>query len=397
MQSEPSHDRTDPRIPPPLGIVRQPTQHDPRLDAKILAAVGRIAPGTELRSGIDDIIRSREGALIVIGEPNELSFLFSRRDAGSTSRSRRSSCTSWPRWTARSSSTRGLHEARVRERPADAGPDDRLERDRHAASHRGARRQADGRARDLDLAAARDGHGLRRPAAATSSSRSPTCSRRRTRRSRRSRRTAPRLEQVLTRLTALEFQNAVMLDDVLVVLQRAELTTRMAEEIERDLRRARGGGTADPDAARRARRPTCRTRRRRVVYDYHAEGGATRTQDGARGARGGCRTSSCSSSSSSRRCSAIRASVNPLDYSVTPRGYRVLSHIPRLPDERGQARGREPRRARRDRPCVPARAGGGRGRRDRPGARDQGGPAPAPGAQSGRPLPPDLALSRAFP
>jgi len=43
-----------------------------------------------------------------------------------------------------------------------------------------------------------------------------------------------RLEQVLTRLTALEFQNAVVLDDVLVVLQRAELTTRMAEEIERN-------------------------------------------------------------------------------------------------------------------------------------------------------------------
>ena len=77
MQSEPSHDRTDPRIPPPLGIVRQPTQHDPRLDSKILAAVGRIAPGTALRSAIDDIIRSREGALIVIGVPGELAFMFS--------------------------------------------------------------------------------------------------------------------------------------------------------------------------------------------------------------------------------------------------------------------------------------------------------------------------------
>ena len=43
-----------------------------------------------------------------------------------------------------------------------------------------------------------------------------------------------RFQQVLTRLTALEFQNAVVLDDVLVVLQRAEMTTRMAEEIERD-------------------------------------------------------------------------------------------------------------------------------------------------------------------
>src|SRR5207302_1305650 len=43
-----------------------------------------------------------------------------------------------------------------------------------------------------------------------------------------------RLEQVLTRLTALEFQNAVVLDDVLVTLQRAEMTSRMAERITRD-------------------------------------------------------------------------------------------------------------------------------------------------------------------
>src|ERR671930_107501 len=77
MQSEPRHDRTEPRIPPPLGLVRQPSQDDRRLDSKLLGAVGRIAPGTELRQAIDDIIRSREGALIVIGEPSELAFLFS--------------------------------------------------------------------------------------------------------------------------------------------------------------------------------------------------------------------------------------------------------------------------------------------------------------------------------
>ena len=59
-----------------------------------------------------------------------------------------------------------------------------------------------------------------------------------------------RLEQVLKRLTALEFQNAVMLDDVLVVLQRAELTTRMAEEVERDCVELGAEGAADPHAAR---------------------------------------------------------------------------------------------------------------------------------------------------
>src|ERR1044071_1140293 len=76
MQNKPNDDRGA-RIPPPLGLIRQPTQTDPRLDSKLLTAVARVAPGTELRQGIDDIIRSREGALIVIGEPSELSFMFS--------------------------------------------------------------------------------------------------------------------------------------------------------------------------------------------------------------------------------------------------------------------------------------------------------------------------------
>ena len=42
-----------------------------------------------------------------------------------------------------------------------------------------------------------------------------------------------RLDQVSTRLTALEFEGATTLHDVLTVLQRSELVTRMAVEIER--------------------------------------------------------------------------------------------------------------------------------------------------------------------
>jgi len=138
-----------------------------------------------------------------------------------------------------------------------------------------------------------------------------------------------RLEQVLTRLTALEFQNAVMLDDVLVTLQRAELTTRMAEEIERACVELGEEGrlirmqleelVADVPDEKAA-----------LVYDYHADGGAERTREGL------------------EALAAIPydqllefellavlgypASVNPLDHSAQPRGYRVLSHIPRLPD-----------------------------------------------------------------
>src|SRR5688500_19855804 len=50
---------------------------DPRKDKTLLSALKQVAPGTPLRSGIDDIIRAELGALIVVGEPNELAFLFS--------------------------------------------------------------------------------------------------------------------------------------------------------------------------------------------------------------------------------------------------------------------------------------------------------------------------------
>src|SRR6266480_1627231 len=138
-----------------------------------------------------------------------------------------------------------------------------------------------------------------------------------------------RLEQVLTRLTALEFQNAVMLDDVLVVLQRAELTTRMAEEVERACVELGEEGrlirmqleelVADVPDEKAA-----------LVYDYHAEGGAARTQEGLEALAG----LPYNQLLEFELLAVIGypASVNPLDHAVSPRGYRVLSHIPRLPE-----------------------------------------------------------------
>ena len=173
---------------------------------------------------------------------------------------------------------------------------------------------------------------------------------------------------MLTRLTALEFQNAVMLDDVLVTLQRAELTTRMAEEIERACVELGEEGrlirmqleelVADVPDEKAA-----------VVYDYHADGGAEAHGGGARRAR-------CASVRPAARvrapgrCSATRATMNPLDHSVSPRGYRVLSHIPRLPDGVVRRVVASLRRARGDRQRVAARAGGGGGRRAPSGRRE---------------------------
>src|SRR5438876_10892850 len=60
-----------------LGFTRTPSEDDPRRDPQLLVALERIAPGTGLRQAIDDVIRSREGALIVIGDPEGLKFLYS--------------------------------------------------------------------------------------------------------------------------------------------------------------------------------------------------------------------------------------------------------------------------------------------------------------------------------
>ena len=231
MQTEHRQTRPD-RAGAPLGFSRAPAEDDPRSDLKLLEAIARIAPGTELRMAIDDIIRSHEGALIVIGEPSKLEFLFSggiRLDQPFT-----------PQLLYELSKMDGAiivnavgDEARARECPADAGP--AIESQETGTRHRTAERVAkQTKALVISISQQRETvtvfQGDHRyqldPIADVLAKTNQAVATLDTYRT--------RLEQVLTRLTALEFQNAVMLDDVLVVLQRAEMTMRMAAEIERD-------------------------------------------------------------------------------------------------------------------------------------------------------------------
>jgi diadenylate cyclase len=139
-----------------------------------------------------------------------------------------------------------------------------------------------------------------------------------------------RLDQVLTRLTALEFQNAVVLDDVLVVLQRAEMTTRMAAEIERDC--------VELGAEARLIRMQLHElvgevpgERAAVVHDYHADGAGPRAELALEGLHAIPYRQLLESERLAELLGYPR-DVNPLDHSVAPRGFRILSHIPRLPE-----------------------------------------------------------------
>ncbi len=327
MQSEPREDRTEARIPPPLGLVRQPSQDDPRLDSKLLSAVGRIAPGTELRQGIDDIIRSREGALIVIGEPSELSFLFSggiRLDHPFTPQLLYELAKMDGAIIVNSPASKLVH-ANVQLMPDPTIPSAETGT-RHRTAERVAK-QTDAlvisisQQRETVTVFLGQSRYQLEPIADVLAKTNQALATLETYRA--------RLEQVVTRLTALEFQNAVMLDDVLVTLQRAELTTRMAEEIERACVELGEEGRlirmqleeliADVPDSKAA-----------LVYDYHADDGPERTREGLEALA--ALPYDQLLEFELLAVLGFPASLNPLDHAVSPRGYRVLSHIPRLPD-----------------------------------------------------------------
>src|SRR5256714_12537866 len=48
-----------------------------RQEPRLVKALEMVAPGTALRDGLDHILHARTGGLILIGDPEELSFMFS--------------------------------------------------------------------------------------------------------------------------------------------------------------------------------------------------------------------------------------------------------------------------------------------------------------------------------
>jgi diadenylate cyclase len=312
---------------PLLGNPRSPAEDDPRRDSTLLSALAQVAPGTELRQGIDDIIRSREGALIVLAEPQELSFMFSggiQLDQPFTSQLLYE-LAKMDGAIILTPTLSKLAHANVQ-----LMPDPTIASNETGTRHRTAERVAKqtgmlvisisqqretvtlfvgDRRYQLDQIAdvlAKTNQGL----ATVETYRQ-------------------RLQQVLTRLTALEFQNAVVLDDVLVVLQRAELTTRMADEIERACVELGTEGRLIRMQLQELVGDVPREKAA-VVFDYHAKGGGDKTREGLEAL-----AEIPYSDLLEFELLAVLgfpATVNPLDYSVTPRGYRVLSQIPRVPD-----------------------------------------------------------------
>ena len=301
---------------------------DPRKDKKLLSALGVIAPGTPFRAGIEDIIRAQLGALIVVGEPNELAFLFSggmRLDLPLT-----------PQLIYELAKMDGAiivnpDITRLVYANVQLMPDPTIASQETGTRHRTAERVAKQTgALVVSISQQRETvtvfiGDLRYQLGEISDVLARTNQALATLETYRQ-----RLDQGLTRLTALEFQSAVMLDDVLVVLQRAEMTTRMAEEIERNCVELGEEGRLIRMQLDELIEAVPREKAA-VVYDYELSGDPG-TALAVLERLAGLPYQSLLEVEQLTELLGYPPGANPLDYTVAPRGYRVLSRIPRLPD-----------------------------------------------------------------
>ena len=292
-----------------------------------MRALEMVAPGTLLREGVDNIVDARTGGLIVIGDADELGFLFSggiRLDIDYT-----------PALLYELAKMDGAivlsaNATKIAHVNVQLMPDPTILTTETGTRHRTAERVSkqidaiviavserrevvslyiDGMKyilEDIPVVLAKANQAL----ATLDKYRS-------------------RLDQVSTRLTALEFEGGATLNDVLTVLQRIELVTRMAVEIERyivelgtegrliemQLDETMVGVAADKAA---------------LVHDYLIGD----DDEGFAGVFDQLLRLPHQDLLDFGRLAELLGydrKLNTLDYPVSPRGFRILGRIPRLP------------------------------------------------------------------
>jgi diadenylate cyclase len=298
-----------------------------RQEPRIMRALEMVAPGTALREGIDNIVHAHTGGLIVIGDADELAFLFS---GGIKLELDYSPAFLYELAKMDGAIVLSANATKIAHVNVQLTPDPTILTLETGTRHRTAERvakQADALVvavserrevvslyvdglkyilEDIPVVLAKANQAL----ATLDKYRS-------------------RLDQVSTRLTALEFEGGVTLHDVLTVLQRAELVTRMAVEIERyivelgtegrliemQLDETMVGVAADKAA---------------LVHDFLIE---DTDESFATALHEFVRLPHQDLLDFGRLAELLGydRKLNTLDYPVSPRGFRILGRIPRLP------------------------------------------------------------------
>ncbi len=298
-----------------------------RQDPRLLRALDMVAPGTPLREGIDNVIYARTGALIVIGEPDEISFLFSggirldvdytpallyqlaKMDGAIVLDPRGKSILGanvqlMPDPTILSMETGTRHRTAERvSKQTDAVVIAISQRREVVSLYVGGIKYI---LQDISTVLSKANQGL------------ATLEKYRA-----------RLDQVSSRLAALEFEGGVALHDVLSMLQRAEMVTRMASEVERYIIELGSEGRLiemqleDTVVGVMGERAA-------LMRDYIA----VDTEQSVETALAELAQIDHTDLLDFGRLAELLGydrKTNTLDFPVAPRGYRLLGRIPRLP------------------------------------------------------------------
>src|SRR5687767_3691816 len=296
------------------------TELEARQEPRLVKALEMVAPGTAVREGIDNIVHARTGGLIVIGDPDELAFLFSggiKLDIDYTP--------AMMYQLAKMDGAIALNGSATKIAWCNVQlmPDPTILSSETGTRHRTAERvskQTDALVIAVSLYVDGAKYILEEIPAVLAKANQALATLDKYR---------SRLDQVSTRLTALEFEGGVTLHDVLTVLQRAELVTRMAVEIERyivelgaegrliemQLEETMVGVAADKSA---------------LVRDYIIEP----SEDGFAVVLDSLARLPHQDLLDFGRLAELLGhdrKLNTLDHPASPRGYRILGRIPRLP------------------------------------------------------------------
>jgi diadenylate cyclase len=302
-------------------------EFEARQEPRLVRALEMVAPGTAVREGLDNIVPARTGALICIGESEELGFLLSggvRLDVDYT-----------PALLYQLAKMDGAimlaaNSTKILWANVQLMPDPTILSLETGTRHRTAERvskQTD--ALVIAISAGRGVVSLYLDGAKYILEDIPVVLAKANQALATLDKYRSRLDQVSTRLTALEFEGGVTLHDVLTVLQRAELVTRMAVEIERyivelgaegrliemQLEETMVGVAADKSA---------------LVRDYIV----SPTDEGHASVLDSLARLPHQDLLDFGRLSELLGydrKLNTLDHPASPRGHRILGRIPRLP------------------------------------------------------------------
>jgi diadenylate cyclase len=286
-----------------------------------------VAPGTALREGMENILHARTGGLIVIGDPEELSFLFSggikldidyapallyqvaKMDGAiilnaNSTKIALANVQLMPDPTILTLETGTRHRTAERISKQTEALVIAISQRREVVSLYSAGTKYI--LQDIPVVLAKANQAL------------ATLEKYRT-----------RLDQVSTRLTALEFEGGVTLHDVLTVLQRSELVTRMAVEIERYIVELGTEGRLI-EMQLEETMVGAASEKAALVQDYLA-GYSDEEFASALDQMGRLGHQDLLDFGRLAELLGYDRKLNTLDYPVSPRGHRILGRIPRLP------------------------------------------------------------------